>query len=429
MQKHLLTAMAALCFAIATTAQAPTSGLVAYWPLNGNFSDQSGTGINTTNTGATATTNNLGTVNTAMAFNNPTSTPAQYALQTNNSAVNFSTAQNFTICCAVFFNSPYAHYTGIYDNNLNYSGYGVWAWNTNGFLQAQFNFRNGSVGTTNGALTAGTWAHLTCVRNSGTISIYVNGVLNSSGAEGTTAPNYPYTPAFGGMYFNPYSPPVYNPLHGKLDEMRIYNRALSGAEITQTYNAWLAGPLPVKLTSFTASKNDNGVQLNWQTEYVQNSSYFNVQRSTDGANFTTIGTVQANGNTVVKSNYQYTDFTAANSMSANKTIYYRLQQVDKDNRSQYSNIVFVKSAAADKLLAIMQNPVQNEIRLEVLLKQRQEIQFIITDAQGRAATAKQITMNAGQTFTALPTDRLAKGTYYITIIAGTEKQTLSFVKQ
>ncbi|MFN8250520.1 MAG: LamG-like jellyroll fold domain-containing protein [Ferruginibacter sp.] len=427
MQKHLLTAMAALCIAFAA-AQAPTAGLVAYWPLNGNFSDASGTGISTTNMGATATTNNLNNVNTAMAFSNPTNTPVQYALQTVNSAINFGTAQNFTITCAVYFNSPYVHYTGIYDNNLNYYGYGVWAWNANGFLQAQFNYRNGSVGTTNGAIMAGTWVHLTCVRSAGVIRIYVNGVQNNSATEGVQTPAYPYTPAFGGMYFNAQSPPVYNPLHGKLDEIRIYNRALTAAEITQTYDAWANAALPVTLTSFTAALRNGDALLNWQTVTEQNSSHFNIQRSTDGSSFTNIGTVQSRGNSSVTVDYNFTDNTVKN-LQGIKTVYYRLEQVDKDGRRTMSSTVKVRNETSGDLLTILQNPVENDLALEISLVRQQPVQLLVTDATGRTLLSRNTPMQGGSNFTALPVKALSPGNYYITLLAGTAKETRAFIKQ
>ncbi len=426
MQKHLLTAMAVLCFALAA-AQAPTAGLVAYWPMNGNFSDLSGTGISTTNNGATASTNNLNALNSAMAFSNPTSTPAQYALQTVNSAVNFGAAQNFTIALAFYANSPYVHHCGLYDNNLNYGGYGVWFWNAVGYPQVNFNCRNGNVGTTSGAVALGTWVHVICVRNGTAMQIYINGVLNSTGTVGTQTPVYTYTPAFGGMYFNAQSPPVYNPLHGKLDEMRIYNRALTAAEITQTYDAWSAIALPVTLTSFTALLNNGNALLNWQTATEQNSSHFNVQRSADGVNFSGIGTIQAKGNSSIAADYSYTDNTVKN-LQGVKTVFYRLEQVDKNGRSTMSSIVKVKYETGSGLLTLLQNPVQNDLMVQVSLQQQQPVQIMITGAMGQLVLAKQVNMQAGETFTALPLKTLSKGTYYITIIAGTTKETKAFIK-
>lgn len=53
------------CFA---HAQAPTSGLVAYYPFTGNANDAAGA-LNGTVSGATLTTDRFGNANSAYAFN------------------------------------------------------------------------------------------------------------------------------------------------------------------------------------------------------------------------------------------------------------------------------------------------------------------------------------------------------------------------
>ncbi|MGG9962058.1 LamG-like jellyroll fold domain-containing protein [Ferruginibacter sp. SUN106] len=420
MKRTLLTLMAGACM-YAGIAQ-PTAGLQAYFPMNGNFNDAGPNGIVVTNTGATSSTNGSGAANTAMFFNNPTSTVVQYATHPPAASLNFGTAQDFSVDFNMFITGPFVHSAGIYDNNLNYGGYGIWLWNSPGYLQINLNFKNGNVGTTNGALNVNTWYHICCQRSAGTLKIYINGVLNASAAEGTTVPAYTYAARFGTMFFNGIVPPNYNGLVGKIDEMRTYNRALTQAEITGLV-------LPVKLTSFTATKNNTDVLLQWQTEFEQNSSHFNLQRSTDGTNFTTIAKVNAAGNSSVKTNYQFTDNTAK-TIAAGKNIFYRLEENDMDGRKDLSAIVLVKFGIAANELVLLQNPVTNELRLQLSMLAKQNASIQVTNAQGQQVMVKNLQLNAGETFTALPVSTLAKGTYYISLVkAGGEKQTLSFIKQ
>ncbi len=86
--------------------------------------------------------------------------------------------------------------------------------------------------------------------------------------------------------------------------------------------------LPLTLLNFTGVKQLDIIQLKWQTTNEINTSYFNVQRSTDALNFTTVGVVKAN-NTSSINNYSYPDNIAG--LSAEK-LYYRLQEVDIDGR-------------------------------------------------------------------------------------------------
>jgi Concanavalin A-like lectin/glucanases superfamily/Secretion system C-terminal sorting domain len=234
--KKTLLILLCLLFNFYCYSQAPSNGLVAYWSLDGNFIDSGGFGINGINSGTTPTNNVFGVANKAINFNNSTTIVNQYATHTSNANLNFTQAQDFSIDCNVYILGPYIHAGGIYDNGINYGGYGLWFWDTSGFVQINLNFMNGNVGTTNGALNYNTWYHITAVRNGSVLKIYINGVLNVAGNAGTITPDYTSEVAtFGSMFFNGISPPRYNGLNGKVDELRIYNRALTDNEILSLY--------------------------------------------------------------------------------------------------------------------------------------------------------------------------------------------------
>ena len=98
-------------------------------------------------------------------------------------------------------------------------------------------------------------------------------------------------------------------------------------------------PLPVVLLSFNVSgfKSFNGntnTLVSWETASEVNVGYFNVQRSTDGNEFSTIGEVKAKG----AGSYSYLDNTNLTGI-----VYYRLEIVDKDGRKSYSEIRQLRS--------------------------------------------------------------------------------------
>lgn len=424
MKKILLITITALCISYAIAQ--PTAGLVAYWPMNGNFNDAGPNALNGTNNGATATTNKNGQANSAMSFSNPSpsaTTVNQFVLLPTSSLLNFSGTQNFSIVFWMYINSPVLHANGLYENNLNTAGMGVWMWN-NGGLKIQFNYKNLSINTPVGAFTTDGWYNVACVRNNGTLSTYVNGALSASGPEGTTAPTYPIQARFGTMSSTTFPPSNnYNGLTGRLDEMRVYNRALTLTEIQQIYAL-----LPVKLSSFTATKNNTDVVLSWQTEYEQNSSHFDVQRSTDGINFTTISTVPAKGNSSLPTNYQFTDNTAKD-LANIKTVFYRLQMVDIDASRVNSGTVPVKLDTDKRELTILQNPTGNDLRIQFSSSAKEIAHIIITDNNGRQLLTKQIQLNIGTVSTVIPVNVLAAGNYYITVTSTQGKQTKAFLKQ
>jgi hypothetical protein len=421
MKKILLSFV--IAFSMLASLAQPTAGLVAYWPMNGNFTDAGPNAIHGSNVGATATTNYAGAANAAMNFNNPVSTVAQYATHPVNANLNFAAGQNFTIVFSVYANSPFVHNGGFYDNNLNYGGPGVWFWNSPGYPAIHFNYRNGSVGTTSGAFPVGVWKHVCAVRNAGTISIYINGVLNNSASEGTMTPVYTYPARFGTMFFNGMTPPQYNGLHGKLDEFRIYNRALTLAEI----QGMAGGALPVKLTSFTASEKNNTVSLKWQTQYEQNSSHYNIQRSTDGLNFTDVARVAAAGNSNLPLNYSYNDLLPA-SVQLQKTVFYRLQSVDVDGKFAYSQVLALQLDAKEMQLLVYPNPAKEILQIQTGNCPAGEAALVISDAAGRQLYRRVVVLQPGNNSLPVNVSMLTKGAYIIRLIKGEEVHTRQFIK-
>ncbi|HET9744917.1 MAG TPA: T9SS type A sorting domain-containing protein [Chitinophagaceae bacterium] len=97
------------------------------------------------------------------------------------------------------------------------------------------------------------------------------------------------------------------------------------------------GILPVKLANFTARKVDNAVQLDWQTFSESNSDRFEIERSRPGEAFVKIGQVNAAGISNQPLTYQFRDDDPGKGLNL-----YRLKQVDKDNRFEYSDTRWIK---------------------------------------------------------------------------------------
>jgi hypothetical protein len=94
--------------------------------------------------------------------------------------------------------------------------------------------------------------------------------------------------------------------------------------------------LPVTFVSFSAERSDNGpVELTWTTTNEINNSHFEIQRSIDGSNWTTLGTAAAGGNSIADT-YTFADVNAPKAQAM-----YRILQVDLDGKSMYSKIAMV----------------------------------------------------------------------------------------
>ncbi|MDE3213110.1 MAG: T9SS type A sorting domain-containing protein [Bacteroidota bacterium] len=113
------------------------------------------------------------------------------------------------------------------------------------------------------------------------------------------------------------------------------------------------GPTPVILSAFNVQTVDDQVLVTWQTQQEFNSDAFQIERSTDGANFIQIGEVSAAGNSGVAHNYSFTDGT----LTGSGTFYYRLKMVDIDGTYSYSTIHSISAGAPLNSYSVFPNPV------------------------------------------------------------------------
>lgn len=87
--------------------------------------------------------------------------------------------------------------------------------------------------------------------------------------------------------------------------------------------------LPVTLLSFKVSAEETGILAEWVTVSEENNAYFTLERSVDGKNFTSVGTVPGAVNSRSTRSYQFTDTNPVKGLS-----YYRLRQTDLDGHSE-----------------------------------------------------------------------------------------------
>ncbi len=113
--------------------------------------------------------------------------------------------------------------------------------------------------------------------------------------------------------------------------------------------------LPVDLLLFDAMPENGMVMLNWVTTNEKNNLYFEIERSSDGIIFSSIGKVNGNGTSTDIFNYTYYD---KNSLEG--VVYYKLKQVDINGKSVDSKIVTV-NLNNQTFIKIAPNPFSEEV--------------------------------------------------------------------
>jgi len=148
--------------------------------------------------------------------------------------------------------------------------------------------------------------------------------------------------------------------------------------------------LPIELLSFKAKLKNNVVELNWQTATETNNDYFEIERSNDANNWKSIDTVKGAGTSLTLLNYLLVD---ENPLSG--TSYYRLKQVDFDQKFSYSNIAVVNFEGI-KIVDLFPNPSEGNFNLLINSSIEASIDLTIYNAIGQMikTQAMQITKGA-----------------------------------
>ena len=120
-----------------------------------------------------------------------------------------------------------------------------------------------------------------------------------------------------------------------VQHMRFLNNNLGFGGCGLGYVIKYTGIVPVELTSFSATVNNDGyVVLNWTTATEVNNQMFEVERKNINDEYFTVGFVNGAGTTTEPQSYIYIDKTVGTGKN-----FYRLKQLDFDGRYQYSNEV------------------------------------------------------------------------------------------
>ncbi|MGN6491297.1 MAG: polysaccharide lyase family 8 super-sandwich domain-containing protein [Agriterribacter sp.] len=147
--------------------------------------------------------------------------------------------------------------------------------------------------------------------------------------------------------------------------------------------------LPIILTEFKVKANNQAhAVLEWTTAQEQNSKLFEIQRSTDGNQFSVVAIVAASEFSSTATSYTYSDPDAA-SLGRN-TVYYRLKLIDADGSFTYSPIrdIFLQKGTA--VFSIGPNPSTGIFQL-MMKEQPQTDMFVkIYNAAGTVVISRKI---------------------------------------
>lgn len=180
--------------------------------------------------------------------------------------------------------------------------------------------------------------------------------------------------------------------------------------------------LPVHFDAFFGRLQDGKAYLTWNTSAEENNSHFEIQRSTNGADYTTIGKVAPKSGVI--NQYDFTDANPAPGVN-----YYRIRQVDLDGRPTLSKVVTLRSDLGQFTVKVGPNPFAGSINVYYELKKAESLTVRLYDQGGRVV--KQYSVRGGvgvNTYVIGDLQSLPKGQYTIELAGDTFKHRQQLIK-
>jgi hypothetical protein len=190
-------------------------------------------------------------------------------------------------------------------------------------------------------------------------------------------------------------------------------------QVTITYTT----TQPVKMTSFAASKQGAAVQLKWSTASEQNNAYFDVQKSSDGQTFTSIGTKAGAGNSNAVLDYFFTDRKPSSGLN-----YYRLNQVDADGKSTLSNPVAIDFGFDGSSMEVYTTKNVSVLSVNIKSGKASTGKFVVYNIAGQKVLEQAISLNSGSNEMGINLPDLKKGIYVAAYQSGNQILTQKFIR-
>jgi hypothetical protein len=146
---------------------------------------------------------------------------------------------------------------------------------------------------------------------------------------------------------------VPSPLNATTRRVAIGTSQLANADID---SIWLVSNTtfvaPVTFNGISANFNNGLVKVSWSNETESNTDQYQIERSSDGRSFQSVGAVDATNNR----NYSWFDYSPIVGSS-----FYRIKAVDRDGKLSFSGTVRVNTSKTAQQLVVAPNPIQNNL--------------------------------------------------------------------
>jgi hypothetical protein len=355
----------------------PTNGLVGWWPFNGNANDESGNGNNGVVNGAVSlTTDREGNQNAAYSF--PMNSSDYIKINQNESFSTFSNGFAISIWYLSFSSNPGGRMINLGNTDACNIGFHALGFpNTGAVLVGSgcIGYGNWDNAITNQSVN--TWNNLIFTINFITDEwvIYHNSNVAASGSS-TGSISLPLNLSSYAFDIGRKTVSMFDSWNGKIDDIGIWNRALTPQEVTALYNGCQQSILtqPQNQTAsfnenvqFTAASSDQSATYQWQTNLG-----LGFQNLADAGQYSgsSTNTLNVSNVTLSNNNQQFRCIIASGSCTdtSDVALLNVLDNVGLAEQNQMQLLVYPNPASSIITIENPQGLISN---------------FVVVDAQGR----------------------------------------------
>lgn len=184
--------------------------------------------------------------------------------------------------------------------------------------------------------------------------------------------------------------------------------------------------LPIELTYFKGTLNQNTVELIWETASEINNDFFEIEKSMNGIDYTLVKRIDSkaiNGNSSLNLKYLIIDEFPYQGIS-----YYRLKQTDLDRQYKYSSTISIDFSKKAFDVTFFPNPNKGELFVQYTSTDNINAILILKNTMDKIVYSKDLELNFINSNTALDIpDEIASGIYYCTLLIDNKSYTQKII--
>jgi hypothetical protein len=180
--------------------------------------------------------------------------------------------------------------------------------------------------------------------------------------------------------------------------------------------------LATEIEDFTGWKNNNSNMLKWVAGKETAGAVYEIQRSENGRNYSTIGRVNSKGFSTGETEYQFEDVRPA------MVSYYRLKNIQLDGKSTLSKVVEIRRSKPSGILLEMPNPVRNLLSMQIVTDNTARLQLTVFNSMGQAVLQDKLDCNKGTNQFTRSVQKLPAGNYHLLLSDEKTQSVSSFIK-